>query len=127
MRHTPALISTDTTTMPALPTIPNDSDARPIAARTVVAISAEPRTRSKSRLRIRARMGSGLSLRGTAHNVSIVAWHRPQRIHGVLHCLANAETAIQRPCDTDEDPDRPTAQTLRLTELATDNGELGDG
>src|SRR6187397_748124 len=106
MRHTPALISTNTTTMPALPTIPNDSDARLIAARMVVAISAEPRTRSKSRLRIRARMIG-----------PVVARHRRQRIQGVLHCLANTEASIQRPRDADDDPDRPTAQTLGLPEL----------
>ena len=102
--------------MPALPTIPNDSDARPIAARTVVAISAEPRTRSKSKAADTRPDGVG----------PVVARHRPQRVHGVLHRLANAEASIQRPRDADDDPDRPTAQTLGLPELLTDNGELGD-
>ena len=102
--------------MPALPTIPNDSDARPIAARTVV--SDERGAEDEEQQKASDTRPDGVR--------PVVARHRPQRVHGVLYRLANAETSIQRPCDADDDPERPTAQTLGLTELVTDNGELGD-
>jgi hypothetical protein len=48
--------------------------ARPAADNTVAAIAAEPSTSRSSRLRKRDRIGSGRTLRGTAHTEFIAFW-----------------------------------------------------
>lgn len=68
------LMPTVATTMPARPSAPKSSTARPTAARTVAVIAADPSTSNSSRLRIRDRKGSGRTLRGTAHTVFIAFW-----------------------------------------------------
>lgn len=65
------LIAMVPTRTPAVPNTPRSSTARPTADSTVAAIAADPSTSRSSRLRIRDRIGSGRTLRGTAHTVFI--------------------------------------------------------
>lgn len=75
------LITMVAITMPVLPNTPKPSTARPVAESTVAAIAAEPSTSNSIRLRTRDRIGSGRTLRGTAHTVFIAfctAWPIPE-------------------------------------------------
>ena len=65
------LIAIAANNTPAFAAGPSVADCRPNAKTSVVASSAEPSTHNNTRLRMRERIGSGRTLRGTAHTVSI--------------------------------------------------------
>jgi len=110
------LISTDTTTIPALPTIPNSPTRdRPPPKRWSLSAPSPRRA---------ATANSGY---GPGWDQACRCVARPQSVHAILHSLTNAQTSIQRPRDADDDPNRRTAQTLGVPELRTNNRELGEG